>query len=200
MALGCWPDPPWGRARLGGCRRSRLVLVRDTKDRTGPVVQFSPGAWGRFVDTIKRTLADRVGFWRKAPARYARVMPRAARRPVHFPGFCVAVLLAPSSVILRTASRVVCTFHGHTYGQHHRKTLHLPRSLSQSVPPSVRFRRGPRRKRSAQRPHTRALCLYGQCAEYAAKLCGRVQSRPEEWVSARCLSISTTTTVIERYP
>ena len=33
------------------------VLVRDTKERTGPVLRFSPNAWRRFADQVKRSLA-----------------------------------------------------------------------------------------------------------------------------------------------
>ena len=33
------------------------VLVRDTKDRTGPVLRFTPAAWCRFADQVKRSLA-----------------------------------------------------------------------------------------------------------------------------------------------
>jgi hypothetical protein len=29
------------------------VLVRDTKDRGGPVLRFSPAAWGRFAAQVK---------------------------------------------------------------------------------------------------------------------------------------------------
>ena len=32
------------------------VLVRDTKDRTGPVLRFTPDAWHRFTGQVK---ADR---------------------------------------------------------------------------------------------------------------------------------------------
>jgi hypothetical protein len=32
----------------------RVVLVRDTKDRTGPVLGFTSGAWRRFADRVKR--------------------------------------------------------------------------------------------------------------------------------------------------
>ena len=28
-------------------------LVRDTKDRNGPVLRFSGGAWRRFTDSVK---------------------------------------------------------------------------------------------------------------------------------------------------
>ena len=39
------------------------VLVRDTKqDTTGPVLRFSPAAWRRFADQLKRSLApDPIG-------------------------------------------------------------------------------------------------------------------------------------------
>ena len=37
---------------------ARRVLVRDTKGRTGPVLRFSPAAWGRFADQVKRSLAS----------------------------------------------------------------------------------------------------------------------------------------------
>jgi Domain of unknown function (DUF397) len=33
------------------------VLVRDTQDHTGPVLRFSPAAWRRFADQLKRSLA-----------------------------------------------------------------------------------------------------------------------------------------------
>ena len=31
------------------------VLVRDTQDRTGSVLRFSPGAWRRFASQVKRS-------------------------------------------------------------------------------------------------------------------------------------------------
>jgi len=34
---------------------TRRVLVRDTKDRQGPVLRFSPGVWRRFADEVKRS-------------------------------------------------------------------------------------------------------------------------------------------------
>src|SRR5271156_1539033 len=33
------------------------VLVRDTKHRAGVVLRFTPGAWQRFADRVKRSLA-----------------------------------------------------------------------------------------------------------------------------------------------
>jgi hypothetical protein len=40
------------------------VLVRDTKqDGTGPVLRFSPAAWRRFADEVKRSLAGGGPRW-----------------------------------------------------------------------------------------------------------------------------------------
>lgn len=33
------------------------ILVRDTTDRTGPVLAVSPAAWRRFAEQVKRSLA-----------------------------------------------------------------------------------------------------------------------------------------------
>ncbi len=42
---------------------SDRVLVRDTTDRTGPVLRFSSETWLRFADQVKRSLAsDPNGF------------------------------------------------------------------------------------------------------------------------------------------
>ena len=40
---------------VGESRRG--MLVRDTKDRAGAVLRFSPDAWRRFVGRVKRLLA-----------------------------------------------------------------------------------------------------------------------------------------------
>jgi len=58
---------PDSACRAGRCRSSRRrevgearrgVLVRDTKDRTGQMLRFTPGAWRRFADQVKRLLAS----------------------------------------------------------------------------------------------------------------------------------------------
>ena len=36
---------------VGEARRS--VLVRDTKDRSGPVLRFSPAVWRRFAEQMR---------------------------------------------------------------------------------------------------------------------------------------------------
>lgn len=40
------------------------VVVRDTTDRTGPVLRFTPAAWRKFADQVKQSLAS----WLKARA------------------------------------------------------------------------------------------------------------------------------------
>jgi len=36
------------------------VVVRDTTDRSGPVLRFTPAAWRRFADQAKQSLASRL--------------------------------------------------------------------------------------------------------------------------------------------
>jgi hypothetical protein len=31
---------------------ARVIIVRDTKDRSGPVLRFSPAVWRRFADQV----------------------------------------------------------------------------------------------------------------------------------------------------
>lgn len=38
-------------------RAPDVVLVRDTQDRTGPVLRFTPQAWRGFAAAVKRSLA-----------------------------------------------------------------------------------------------------------------------------------------------
>ena len=41
--------------------QARRVLVRDTKDRTGAVLRFTPAAWRGFAEQVKRSLATGLG-------------------------------------------------------------------------------------------------------------------------------------------
>jgi Domain of unknown function (DUF397) len=36
---------------------ARRVLVRDTKDRTGPMLRFTPAAWRRFARQLRQLLS-----------------------------------------------------------------------------------------------------------------------------------------------
>jgi hypothetical protein len=38
---------------VGGQPEAARVLVRDTKDRGGPVLRFTPQAWQRFADRLR---------------------------------------------------------------------------------------------------------------------------------------------------
>jgi hypothetical protein len=53
-----WRKASYSAANGGGCvevaDHASRVLVRDTQDRTGPVLRFTPGAWRRFADLVKR--------------------------------------------------------------------------------------------------------------------------------------------------
>jgi Domain of unknown function (DUF397) len=57
-------DPRWRKSSYsdngGECvdvgQSADDVLVRDTQDRTGPELRFSPGAWRRFTGQMKRSL------------------------------------------------------------------------------------------------------------------------------------------------
>jgi Domain of unknown function (DUF397) len=53
-----WRKASYSAANGGGCvevaDHASRVLVRDTQDRTGPVLRFTPGAWRRFAGLVKR--------------------------------------------------------------------------------------------------------------------------------------------------
>ena len=56
-----WRKSTHSGSNGGGCLETAShhshVLIRDTRDRTGPVLQFSRAAWHRFIDEIKRQSA-----------------------------------------------------------------------------------------------------------------------------------------------
>jgi Domain of unknown function (DUF397) len=54
-----WRKSSYSTGNGGNCvevagQESR-VLVRDTKDCTGPVLRFTPAAWHRFASEVKRS-------------------------------------------------------------------------------------------------------------------------------------------------
>jgi hypothetical protein len=55
-----WRKASYSASNGGGCvevaDHADRVLVRDTEDRSGPVLRFTPGAWQRFADQVKRSL------------------------------------------------------------------------------------------------------------------------------------------------
>jgi hypothetical protein len=59
-------NPRWRKSSYSGGQGGNCVevgdgagrvLVRDTQDRRGLVLRFTPGAWRRFADRVKRSLA-----------------------------------------------------------------------------------------------------------------------------------------------
>jgi len=69
-------DPRWRKSSFSGnggdCvevgHAARAVAVRDTKDRTGPVLRFTPSAWRKFANRAKRSLG-RAGGWQAWKSR-----------------------------------------------------------------------------------------------------------------------------------
>jgi hypothetical protein len=56
-----WRKSSYSGGQGGNCVKvadyDHHVMVRDTQDRTGPVLRFAPEAWRRFADQLKRSLA-----------------------------------------------------------------------------------------------------------------------------------------------
>jgi hypothetical protein len=54
-----WRTSSYSGTQGGNCvevgQGPAAVMVRDTQDRTGPVLRFSPGAWRRFASQVKRS-------------------------------------------------------------------------------------------------------------------------------------------------
>ena len=60
IEVGTWHKSSYsgnGGANCVEVGRDSAVLVRDTQDRTGPVLRFTPDAWRRFADRVKGSLA-----------------------------------------------------------------------------------------------------------------------------------------------
>jgi Domain of unknown function (DUF397) len=56
-----WRKSSYSGSNGGGCIEAAdhdgAVLVRDTQDRTGPVLRVGPSAWRRFIGQIKNIQA-----------------------------------------------------------------------------------------------------------------------------------------------
>jgi hypothetical protein len=60
------PEQAWIKSSYSGSEANCVevavrdrVAVRDTKDRTGPVLRFTPAAWREFADCVKANTASR---------------------------------------------------------------------------------------------------------------------------------------------
>lgn len=112
-----WRKASYSAGNGGGCVEAgtgaRRVLVRDTQDRSGPVLRFSPAAWRRFAAQVRRSLAvadliEGTRTWRGIPVlgvplRRARwfLACRARARRGRFPS--VRGLVVFGSVVARGA-------------------------------------------------------------------------------------------------
>ena len=56
-----WRKASYSGSNGGGCIEAAShddhVLVRDTRDQTGPALRFTPAAWRRFTGQVKDTRA-----------------------------------------------------------------------------------------------------------------------------------------------
>jgi len=61
LASPRWRKSTYSGSNGGGCLEAAShdsrVLVRDTRDRSGPVLRFGPGAWRRFTGRVKGSQA-----------------------------------------------------------------------------------------------------------------------------------------------
>jgi hypothetical protein len=57
-----WRKSSYSSSNSGNCTEvashENRVLVRDTQDRTGPVLRFDPATWRKFTDRVKRSLVQ----------------------------------------------------------------------------------------------------------------------------------------------
>ena len=102
-----WDDAHWFKADASGDHgcvevafRGDEVGVRDTKDRTGPVLRFTPSAWRKFASQVKGSLG--VHPQPARPAASARVVrgPLLASPPSAMTG---------SSWVSSALTRVSCS-------------------------------------------------------------------------------------------
>jgi Domain of unknown function (DUF397) len=72
-----WRKSSYSGGQGGNCVEvghvARMIAVRDTQDRTGPALRFTPAAWRGFADRVKggRSLAS-------DPTPRVRPMPKGA--------------------------------------------------------------------------------------------------------------------------
>jgi hypothetical protein len=68
-------DLTWRKSSFSGSEAncvevaaSDRVLVRDTKNNSGAVLRFTPAAWRKFADQVKRSLSSDPSRFRQHPA------------------------------------------------------------------------------------------------------------------------------------
>jgi hypothetical protein len=98
-------DPRWRKASYsdngGNCvevgQARRGVLIRDTQDRADSVLRFSPDAWRKFADQVKRSLQS------GPPRPGTRTLVKGALSGPRVPFACPGVLPAGHLLVSRWA-------------------------------------------------------------------------------------------------
>jgi Domain of unknown function (DUF397) len=103
-----WRKSSYSGGSGGDCVEVRdgtgRVLVRDTKDRTGPVLPFTPQAWRRFADRVKRSLAGPKARHLRAPSRLEGARSAVLTKPTLLPWPKIGPVIATISGRRRDAT------------------------------------------------------------------------------------------------
>ena len=103
-----WRKSSYSGGSGGDCVEVRddtgRVLVRDTKDRIGPVLPFTPQAWRRFADRVKRSLAGPRARHLRAPSRLEGARSAVLTKPTLLPWLKIGPVIATISGRRRDAT------------------------------------------------------------------------------------------------
>jgi Domain of unknown function (DUF397) len=103
-----WRTSSYSGGSGGDCVEVRgdtgRVLVRDTKDCTGPVLPFTPQAWRRFADRVKRSLAGPKARHLRAPSRLEGARSAVLTKPTLLPWPKIGPVIATISGRRRDAT------------------------------------------------------------------------------------------------
>jgi Domain of unknown function (DUF397) len=122
-------DPRWRKSSKSGnggqcvevAGHGNRVLVRDTSNRAGVMLRFSPRAWRRFAEQVKRSLTDLM----PALQGHSRIL----RCPFGVSGgWFPHGQRSGVRLVLRASAGSPCAFHGHSRSRCGH-LFHLPRSF-----------------------------------------------------------------------
>jgi hypothetical protein len=103
-----WRKSSYSGGSGGDCVEVRddtgRVLVRDTKDRTGPVLPFTPEAWRQFADRVKRSLAGPKARHLRALSRLEGARSAVLTKPTLLPWPMIGPVIATISGRRRDAT------------------------------------------------------------------------------------------------
>ncbi len=77
-----WTKSSYSGAQGGNCIEAAghdsRVIVRDTKDRTGPILRFTPDAWRRFAKQLKSLASSTLATLSESPREGRFVLPKSS--------------------------------------------------------------------------------------------------------------------------